>query len=707
MSFNQVTNSTPMVNLNGIHDLSIVPLVAQPELSPMHLPLFYIQAPTGPVDEVVLLMPGDLTRIYGDDVIDFRKPYLNHATVLLMIVLAEGNSCFVKRIVRPTITTSTNPTTHVVTVTESNIPAIASITLMAEVDATTAIYQYARDDTGMIIEDLSGNPTFTTHVVTGGVTVKYTWTPTGNLTAQQLASHMTTGSKITYPLLTVNGAFIGALSNNYGLRLWTSGPYTSDPGDLDVINDQQALIYDAQIVYRALNTTPATLPDMLGENNIRFCFKPDAYNYKNNLDLTIQQLVTGWSDDGVQDGLSPTFGPIGSLDVHEKNLEDLLAVLMAAETAACTAATVTPPASIWLLDFLTGIDMNGINHYGFQINLTGDIISQGYTYYMQGGNDGDLTMATFEKQLMSEINNNWENPLYPLIDSAKFPFSCMYDSGFSVPVKKTIFKWTSYRKNVHVGVGTHVVGDNPLTISEEISCGIDLRTTALVYAESALWGTPACRIVMMMQSGYLLNSPYKQRVSTLYELVSKRARYIGAGIGIMKPGLGYDISPANQVTLLKKLSSNFLNVYAKNQVWATGLNFAQSFDRRTYFFPGLQTIYTIQNSVLAGELFMQICCDVEKQSEIVWRLLSGNSSMTEAQFIQASNRLLLELTNGKYDNRVIIVPNTYFTPADEARGYSWTLDVTVYGNVPKTVSTVNVITKRTSMYVPAATTHGA
>ena len=240
----------------------------------------------------------------------------------------------------------------------------------------------------------------------------------------------------------------------------------------------------------------------------------------------------------------------------------------------------------------------------------------------------------------------------------------------------------------------HVVGEAPLTVSEEISVGTDLKASAMLYAESALWGTPACRIVLMMQSGLLTSDPYTQRVSTVFDLGIKRAGYLGASSGFMKTGLGYDIAPANQVTVMKKLSNTFLNLNAKNQVWAAGLNSAQSFDRRAYFFPALQTVYGIQQSVLTGEMLMQICCDVTKQSQIVWRLLTGNSNLTEAQFIKRSNELLLSLVDGRYDNRVIIVPNTYFTAADQARGYSWTLDVTVFGNVPKTVATVNVITQR-------------
>ena len=686
MPQNNISNNTPQVNLNGINDLSIVPLVAQSQTTPMHLPLFYIQAPTGPVDDVVLLMPGDLTRIYGDAVVDYRQPYLNHATVLLKLMQAQGNACFVKRIVRPTIVNNVI----------SNVPATASLTLMCTVDTVTPIYEYSRDINGVVINNISGSPVLTANVIPGGIGLTYNWVSTEALTPAQLEAPMVSGNLTVYPLITVEGTFIGEMGNSTGIRLWTAGPNTANAGDIDIINDQQALIFNAQLLFRGQNTTPVIIANAVGDNDLRFCFKPGAYNYKTNQDFTIQDLVTKWSDDGIVDGLSPTYGPLGKVTVHENNLETLLHTLHAVENNTAPSTI----SSMWLLDFLTATDMNGNAHYGFQVNRTGSVVSENYTYYLQGGNDGDLSNASFETAIISEINNNFQNPLYPLIDSAKFPFSCMYDSGFSnnsnplLNVKKTIMKWTSYRKDVHVAIGTHVVGEAPLTVSEEISVGTDLKASAMLYAESALWGTPACRIVLMMQSGLLTSDPYTQRVSTVFDLGIKRAGYLGASSGFMKTGLGYDIAPANQVTVMKKLSNTFLNLNAKNQVWAAGLNSAQSFDRRAYFFPALQTVYGIQQSVLTGEMLMQICCDVTKQSQIVWRLLTGNSNLTEAQFIKRSNELLLSLVDGRYDGRVIIVPNTYFTAADQARGYSWTLDVTVFGNVPKTVATVNVITQR-------------
>jgi len=45
----------------------------------------------------------------------------------------------------------------------------------------------------------------------------------------------------------------------------------------------------------------------------------------------------------------------------------------------------------------------------------------------------------------------------------------------------------------------------------------------------------------------------------------------------------------------------------------------------------------------------------------------------------------MEMIEGKYDKRVIIVPRVIFTAVDEYNGYSWTLSVDVGADVMKTV----------------------
>ena len=50
----------------------------------------------------------------------------------------------------------------------------------------------------------------------------------------------------------------------------------------------------------------------------------------------------------------------------------------------------------------------------------------------------------------------------------------------------------------------------------------------------------------------------------------------------------------------------------------------------------------------------------------------------------------------RFDERVVIVPDTYETKYDEQRGYSETCKIHVYGNNMKTVTSFTVVAHRRS-----------
>lgn len=751
-----ITSNLPKFILNGVRDLSTVTPLAQPENTPIHLPWFYLQTPKGDDSDAILIMSeNDLTRLYGDAAVDPRKPYYNHATAFVQAILAQGNSCFIKRITRPT---STSVDQNGV-VTSVNAPAVSNLVCMVEVDTTTTIYQYARDASGNVILNSNGAPTFdTTSPIEGGITLTFHMVDQGSLTDQQLQSPLvasttsitgvlTAGSSVVsginstaslsvgmtvvsslfpsntkiqsvdsstqitltgdssanlsnanltfngnqlLPIFKIQAPHVGIDGDNYGIKLWTAVSTAPYAGDVDVIADQGALIFNAQLLDLTSNGTPSVIPSLFSETVVNFCFKPNAYNYKTNQDLTINTLVSDWSDDGISTASSPTYGPLGSVDVFYSNLETLLDQLLEVENNIAP----DPVSNIWMLDFLTGINENGQQHYGFQINTNGAVLGYNSSFFMLAGNDGDLTNETFESQIVYEINNKYNDPTHPFVNMALYPFSNIYDSGFTIPTKKELCKWLGYRKNVRVGLGTYVAGEAELTPAEEISVATDLISTVQTYAESEVWGTPAYRANILMQSGIPNNSAYVGRLSTLYELAVKRAIYMGAGSGIMKQGSNYTISPLNQLTLMKQISAPTMSDIADQAAWNAGATFSIPFSRRAQFWPMIQTVYPNNTSVLTGDVLQGILCDVQLKSAQVWAMLSGRADLTEAQFIKKSNALMTQLTNGIYDNQVTIVPNTYFTAADSARGYSWVMDVSVYGNVAKTVGQINVITMR-------------
>ena len=58
------------------------------------------------------------------------------------------------------------------------------------------------------------------------------------------------------------------------------------------------------------------------------------------------------------------------------------------------------------------------------------------------------------------------------------------------------------------------------------------------------------------------------------------------------------------------------------------------------------------------------------------------------------NKEAIAQTNQRFDGRFTIIPNTYFTDADTARGYSWTLMLKIYANNMDTVETLIIQANR-------------
>ena len=739
MSVISITNANPKIIQPGVRDDSVEKVAPQIQSAPIHTPIIWINASSGKTNTAVLCMDsGDAQRIYGQDIFNLHGKYFNHASKLAEIVLSAGNPVFLKRMTRGTVVTAghfVNGATYTITglgnttqqqwttagvsgtaavgtvftaagagvgtgTVVTNLPKTSNLVLMAELDSTTPVHPYKRDSSGNIIYDsTTGDPTFdTSATVLNGITVKFSTQPMGTLTDVQLNGPLTVGGKTLYPLWSTVGPYEGSVGDSYGWRFWTASPDSLAPGDNDVVLDQQALIFNAQLVSTVSSSTPNVVPDINGVVTMPFMFKPNAYNYKSNSDMSIQGLVKNWSDDGSVNGTAPTYSNIGKVTVYEQNLETVLNILLAAENANIPN-TQSPVPSIWMLDFLSGLNNNNGSMsypaYGFQVDAAGALINQNYSFFMTGGNDGDLTDVSYEQALVDETLNHYNDPDYPLVDEAKYPFSAIYDSGVSVATKKVLFNWLNYRQDVHVTVGTYISGEDPISLDTEISRLIDLHTTAMNYAESSEYGTNAFRAVIMGQSGNIINDTYKKSVSTVFNLAKKRAVYFGAADGKAKPGQAYN-NPPNLVDMLSDLSTTYQSPISRNTIWTGGGNLARSFDMRSYFWPMIQTVYGIDGSVLVDETFMQIVVDVKKQTFRVWTLMAGTDDLSDSQFALKANNTLKQLTDGKYDGKATIIPNCFYRPDDTARGYTWVMGVTVAGNVGKTVQVVELNTVRKS-----------
>ena len=703
MSYN---SSWPRTEALDIDDQSIPTSIAEKRSSPIHCPLFFIRAAEGPHwndDIVAVTSIKTAKQIFHPDTFDPRKPYFNHQTAMLLKVLGEGNSCFVKRIA---------PTTPAAGSVPELKPHYGEFILGVKVmwnNATVYPWEhlpdgtYARATSGT---PLSANTTMTLKLVSIDPTMYRDSQATLLQSPITVAASGTIGNVgyipagTIYPIFKVRAGSAGILGNLNGFRLWSANVGSRLPADQEIIVDQNAMIFKLQLVQKISKGVVSVVRDLFGGGTAEFGFKPNMYNFKTDRTLSMKNAIAQWNDDGVNNYSTQVLGALGGVQTYNNNINLLATALKNAEDAIISAHSgILSPLETGaidnehLIDFLSGKSYDGIPFQGFWVDKADINFNYNRTYYLSGGSDGDLSDDAYDAVVAAQvvISNNLASPYS---DSAKYPFTDIYDSGFPIAVKYALMDWHSVRNDLKVTIGTAVAGEPKLTPDQEFNVGTDLSTRAATYAESATWGTPTCRIVIVGQSGWDPKGDYDHRVPLTFEWAVKRARYMGADNGVLKGEFKYDEYPLNKVDTLQYISSPDMTNLLKGKLWDNGVNYCQTFDEEKMFYAGMHTVYQEQRSVLTGDCYVHICCDVKRQSEKVWKMLSNDSTLSNAQFITESNKLLVKLTEGRYDDRVTITPTTVFTAEDSNNGYSWTQTVTVAGRVPKTVNQVTIVSKR-------------
>jgi hypothetical protein len=169
---------------------------------------------------------------------------------------------------------------------------------------------------------------------------------------------------------------------------------------------------------------------------------------------------------------------------------------------------------------------------------------------------------------------------------------------------------------------------------------------------------------------------------------------MGASNGNWKAGYGFDASPLNEVTLFTDVASPFTPATVRNKDWDVGIVRPQYKKRRTLFFPAFKTVYDDDTSVLNSFFTASAVAELEKVGFRAWAEYSGESYLKDEQLIERVNNFVVAATKDKFDSRFVIVPDTYFTAADKARGFSFSLNITIKAPNMRTVMTLNITAER-------------
>lgn len=724
-----ITKATPRAIIQGIDDRSRRAVPVEPEQIPQHLPHVYLFTERGKT--LPQLVSGtSLVATYGARSFDYLGPFANHQTVLANTVNAASNSLLVQRLKPADAKT-------------------AMLRLSLEViKATIPLYQ--RNADGSFLTDVDGDPVpqdddpetigyvtrwvlnYANNTVDFGEAVPGApGVPLTALTGNEGGATAIVGVTSTlYPIIDLSVSDHGSYGDRLGLRLSAPTSVSSSPLDAVTAKSLGAYMYRWQFVERPLTSaTPNIVRSILGETSVDLALKPDQIHPRLSTEVSVNNQLIDRYEDTSTPGTTPSYGPFGDVHVYDTNIDTLLDLFTLGDDAANNASVgegsfdtsallagyrsveYSVAANKHLFNIVSGVDIDGAPYDSFIVLGAADggvLLSSTSTQYATGGDDGDMSIGNFDKLVRNELLNYGQLEA-PLLDRAKYPQSILYDSGFSMDTKKAMLFPIGLRKDMACILSTQELGYwvdegepgeewtvvTQNDVATESANASLLKTTAELYPESEIFGTSVCRAAVVGHSGYLINSPYKGLLPLTIDIAAKLSRYMGAGIGRWTNGQAFDVAPSNQVSIFKDVNITYKVDSVYNKDWDAGLIWVQNFDRQNLFYPAFQTVYSDDTSVLNSMVTMLACVELEKVADRVWRLLVGNTTLTPDQFIERSDELIVGYTEGRFDGRFIIVPETFFTEADDARGYSWSAKIKIYANNMKTVGAFTIEAYRT------------
>ena len=697
--------ATPFNYARGTLDNSAVALSVLPKNYPQFLPTFFLDTQRGGYE--TRRVSGNLVgAIYGPETLNILGDYVNHASIFAAGVLGAAGQIMIKRLPYVGAGDGIARTTIWVTL------AVGSV----------AGFAFERDANGTVLLDANGDPTFTVNAIdVKNITVS-TKTSTG---AQSAAPVATAGGfiingvsydTISYPIAMFEAIGHGSDYNNSGLAL------TALTGE-DLVGsmyENNELAYAISLFYNSGNAQ--IIKNNTGSLYTRFSLSKESVNpatlQANSLDDVFPAQYGFKPDPTGKETLYDFAKPV----VYNENIATVRGIITTAELEGSTVIPtpwsdfIAPdlasvPALVPELEKLSNLLTNKYsNGKRYEFVRVGDNVSHSAILndtvgmqispslenpiYLDGGLDNNYVKngdtAGFEAAVLNEVNK-YADPDSLEVDLAINPSSCFIDSGYTLDTKLKLGRFLAYRKDVMLLTSTYEVdginndSEGKQLLSDAIGAATIMKGTYKLNPESSLFGTETSRAIIVLGSGKTKNTPYRKRLPLLYDLVLKLARFAGAGNAVWNSVYKFSRQPGNFVNEMVDIDPAHIGNSIKNTLWDSGLIWVQNEDRDTYFYPSTQTIYTNDTSVLNILLVNVALCYLVKQEEAIWREFTGSDDLSNVDLKILAEESLNKRIKDKFAGMYQIIPEVFFTQADNDRGYSYKLIAHLYANNMKTV----------------------
>lgn len=620
---------------------------ADPTVLPLHLPLFMSFAETGPVGVPVLGGTISLTSMFGNGFLDERSAFFQHPNVFIKNALPFQQIYFV-RLADPTATEASFVLEC--TVTPGDIP------------------QYQRTAGGALILDLNGDPKPLLGggglpVTEPGVTLSFSTRP---LTTGETLTNLTVtttsgagGATIhTYPLMAFK-THVGSAGNRLGFRLFYDAALNHS-----LVDNIDALTYAFQPV-RLLPDRNIETPifDIYGELAQTFAFKPAAFDPSTSSYYELRDVVTA--------NFRGTSGLPYEFHVYSANAGAIGEAIL---SVSPELGAISP----YMVNILDVRDLAGNTyHHAVLAAGTSAILNPAVVNYLEGGTDGALTKAKLE-ELTVDFVAGLINP--EISNSFRYPFTHIYDSGFTMVNKQALMAAYAVRDDVKIDFSTQDAANPPNTAAQDQSAGAALRAAALLFPESTDFGTQACRAAIFQQCGKLADGlVWPHPVPATLDRMIKRCRFNGQDFVSGEP----KGRPNSEVTVFDRQSLNWTPATAAQMQlnWSAGLNYIQYCDVQTLFYPDLISVYPIDTSLLSGDVFVDYLIYLKKIIRRQWTIFVGRDDPPKSLF-QDIEKAIDAAATYAFNNTITTETVVSQTAADTALGYQLTVTTTVKGNMP-------------------------
>lgn len=637
-----------------VRDMSSTTVYTEEALQ-LHIPMFLGFAEKGITNVPVLGGTAIQMDNFGSGTFHRLGKFFKHPNLFFERALQAGQALYVR------VADATAKTASLVlycSVYESEIPT------------------YSKDSDNRRIVDEDGEYAVVDGVTIPGVTIKWTLeehvgdTLTGLVPQTSEVPDPDGGVEVSltkYPIMAAVVSSPGAWGNGFGFSMyWSSDTDQTIPTNID------ALAFTLKLMETTYNSdTPANFRTIYSNNSTEFSFREETTDPETYRRYSLDEVID-------TDYSSVPF----SYHLYTNNIEIIGSKVLAKESVA----EFPELTNAWMVNLLTGKDLESRHYNALRIDESeGTVVfSPNYINYFKGGNDG----ATTSEALDELVETYFTDDVYPpLQDSARYPFTHMYDSGYHIDTKFAMMNYMGVRDDFKVAVSPQMMENPPNTEAEDLSAASILKTKALLHPDSLVYGTANSRVTIMGACGALneVTTFNSKSIPTTYHLLDSKCRFHNSITIKDVP----KTLPNAQLTVLKDISWTPVASDFKQISWDACLNYCQYYNQTDLHYPDIVTVYNAKTSLLSSDVFSDYIIYIKHMARKVWATWVGS----EADFDILSDNINRDLTTRISDamgNFINFEIDVYQTDEDTALGYALSINVSVYGNTPSRIHNVRI-----------------